>query len=180
MTDTTDEDGEWRPEGGDHTTLEEKLEATATKLSRVEQQMAAFQKHRLAREADMTRNSPPVGSASHVPFDDEPLAFPVSSGEEAPDEDTILTPRPSEREGKAPVHHRRGPLPDEACREAHELGDQVMADIKALAVKYGKPVQCILEEAGLKKIATRAEQRWNLHQKWYAFTQPRSESGESL
>ncbi|KIK73470.1 hypothetical protein PAXRUDRAFT_29251 [Paxillus rubicundulus Ve08.2h10] len=47
-----------------------------------------------------------------------------------------------------------------------------MKALQELAVQYGKPVQRILEEAVLKKLATRGEQQWNLHQKWYAICHP--------
>ncbi|KIJ13092.1 hypothetical protein PAXINDRAFT_14143 [Paxillus involutus ATCC 200175] len=81
-------------------------------------------------------------------------------------------PRSSASVAKVKSAHRPGPLPDEACRKAHELGDSVMKALQELAVQYGKPVQRILEEAGLNKLATRGEQQWNLHQKWYAICHP--------
>ncbi|KAF8833052.1 hypothetical protein BDN67DRAFT_986285, partial [Paxillus ammoniavirescens] len=62
----------------------------------------------------------------------------------------------------ATFHHHR----------AHKLGDSIMKALQELAVQYGKPVQHILKEAGLKKLATRGKQQWNLHQKWYAICHP--------
>jgi hypothetical protein len=99
------------------------------KLSGVEQQIAAFQKHCVAADSDITRCPPPGSSAHHVLSDEELLVFLSSSGDEGTDEDTKATLCQSKGKGKASDPHQPGPLPDEACREVHELGDQVITEI---------------------------------------------------
>ncbi|KIJ05568.1 hypothetical protein PAXINDRAFT_21189 [Paxillus involutus ATCC 200175] len=143
--------------------------------SAFEQKMAMFHRRRVAQ----TVSDIPDGDTQSL--DEEPLFFPASDEEvlrlaegvdQSDENDEGQHPRSSASVAKVKSAHRPGPLPDEACRKAHELGDSVMKALQELAVQYGKPVQHILEEAGLKKLATRGEQRWNLHQKWYAICHP--------
>ncbi|KIJ17302.1 hypothetical protein PAXINDRAFT_10148 [Paxillus involutus ATCC 200175] len=147
----SDKDDEWHPEDSYHTKHAEKFEATIYKEA---------VRSRTADSCIPEALCPPPGSsAHHVLSDEELLVFLSSSGDEGTDEDTKATLCQSKGKGKASDPHQPGPLPDEACRE-----------------RYGKPVQHILGEAGLKKIATRGKRCWNLHQKWYAFTHPRSDN----
>jgi hypothetical protein len=149
--------------------------------SAFERKMVMFHRRRVAQ----TVSDIPDGDTQSL--DEEPLFFPASD-EEVPhlaegvdqsnENDEGQHPRSSASVAKVKSAHRPGPLPDKACRKAHELGDSVMKALQELAVQYGKPVQRILEEAGLKKLATRGEQRWNLHQKWYAICHPITDNGK--
>jgi hypothetical protein len=152
-----------------------------SKLSAVEQQMAMFRRrmleHTVSGIPDDVARSPSEESLWFPPSDDE-----VPSRDQGIDQPDEIHDEEYQRSGasraKGKGVHRPGPLPDEACRKAQEFGDGVMQHLKELAMQYGKPVQRILEEAGLKKLATRGEQRWNLHQKWYAFCHPITEDGK--
>ncbi|KAF9231671.1 hypothetical protein BU15DRAFT_82113 [Melanogaster broomeanus] len=146
-----DDDADWEPPNQDALKQAHRPTKSQSKVSTVEKQMARFHQRLLLQTV-------------------------VDQPDGTDDEDDRHSNGASKAKGKRV--HRPGPLPDEACQKAHELGDSVMKALQELAVEYGKPVERILEEAGLKKLVTRAEQRWNLHQKWYAFCHPITEGGK--
>ncbi|KAF9235691.1 hypothetical protein BU15DRAFT_77716 [Melanogaster broomeanus] len=172
-----DDDADWEPPNQDALKQAHRPTKSQSKVSTVEKQMARFHQRLLLQTVTDTPNTLPQSPADEplwfLPSDDEVVDQPDGTD----DEDDRHSNGASKAKGKRV--HRPGPLPDEACQKAHELGDSVMKALQELAVEYGKPVERILEEAGLKKLATRAEQRWNLHQKWYAFCHPITE-GESV
>ncbi|KAI5990793.1 hypothetical protein EDC04DRAFT_2911780 [Pisolithus marmoratus] len=72
-----------------------------------------------------------------------------------------------------------GRLPMEAICEAQALGMCTMQEAQAIADKYGKMLISIMTAAGLTSKATWVESVWNMHQAWYAHTNPKV-SGEHM
>ncbi|KAI5996095.1 hypothetical protein EDC04DRAFT_2909970 [Pisolithus marmoratus] len=66
-----------------------------------------------------------------------------------------------------------GRLPMEAICEAQALGMHTMQEAQVIADKYGKMIS-IMTAAGLTSKATRVESVWNMHQAWYAHTNPKA------
>ncbi|KAI6015822.1 hypothetical protein BKA83DRAFT_4498528 [Pisolithus microcarpus] len=70
--------------------------------------------------------------------------------------------------------HKRGRLPLAAIKKAQELGMHTAKEAQAIADEYGKTLASIMAAAGLTTRATRAESVWNMHQAWYAGTNPKT------
>ncbi|KAI6025467.1 hypothetical protein EDC04DRAFT_2606255 [Pisolithus marmoratus] len=70
-------------------------------------------------------------------------------------------------------------LPMEAICEAQALGMCTMQKAQAIADKYGKMLISIMTATGLTSKATQVESVWNMHQAWYAHTNPKA-SGEHM
>ncbi|KAI6119182.1 hypothetical protein EDD16DRAFT_1706870 [Pisolithus croceorrhizus] len=69
--------------------------------------------------------------------------------------------------------HRCGRLPLAAIKKAQALGMRTAREAQAIADEYGKTLASIMAAAGLTTKATRAESVWNMHQAWYAATDPK-------
>ncbi|KAI6012370.1 hypothetical protein EDC04DRAFT_2904881 [Pisolithus marmoratus] len=69
---------------------------------------------------------------------------------------------------------KRGRLPMEAIREVQALGMCTMQEAQVIADKYGKMLISIMTATGLTSKATQAESVWNMHQAWYAHTNPKA------
>ncbi|KIK11117.1 hypothetical protein PISMIDRAFT_123268 [Pisolithus microcarpus 441] len=70
--------------------------------------------------------------------------------------------------------HRHGRLPLVAIKKAQELGMCTAREAQAIADEYGKTLASIMAAAGLTMRATWAELIWNMHQAWYAGTNPKT------
>ncbi|KIO04857.1 hypothetical protein M404DRAFT_25939 [Pisolithus tinctorius Marx 270] len=69
-------------------------------------------------------------------------------------------------------------LPLEAIRKAQALGMRTTQEAQVIADEYGKTLGSIMAAAGLTTKATRAESVWNMHQAWYAHTNPKVSAGQ--
>ncbi|KAI6021051.1 hypothetical protein EDC04DRAFT_2607392 [Pisolithus marmoratus] len=74
---------------------------------------------------------------------------------------------------------KRGRLPMDAICEVQALGMCTIQEAQVIADKYGKMLISIMTAAGLTSKATQAESVWNMHQAWYAHTNPKA-SGEHM
>ncbi|KAI6109059.1 hypothetical protein EDD16DRAFT_1711592 [Pisolithus croceorrhizus] len=129
-----------------------------------------------------------------------PLDFPTSSKDTMDIEDTVKYRKPKRKSdhvltkaSEAPdldqedepgtesnlYAHRHGRLPLAAIKKAQELGMHTAQEAQAIADEYGKTLASIMAAAGLTTKATWAESVWNMHQAWYAGTNPKM-SDENL
>ncbi|KIO15003.1 hypothetical protein M404DRAFT_119469, partial [Pisolithus tinctorius Marx 270] len=69
---------------------------------------------------------------------------------------------------------KHGRLPLEAIRKAQALGMKTTQEAHAIAMQYGKTLTSIMAAAGLTTKAMRAKLVWNMHQAWYAHTNPKT------
>ncbi|KAI6154731.1 hypothetical protein BKA82DRAFT_4347722 [Pisolithus tinctorius] len=69
---------------------------------------------------------------------------------------------------------KHGRLPLEAIRKAQALGMKTTQEAHTIAMQYGKTPTSIMATAGLTTKATRAKSVWNMHQAWYAHTNPKT------
>ncbi|KAI6094556.1 hypothetical protein EDD16DRAFT_1721567 [Pisolithus croceorrhizus] len=69
--------------------------------------------------------------------------------------------------------HRHGRLPLAAIKKAQALGMRTAQEAQAITDEYGKTLASIMAAAGLTTKATQAESVWNMHQAWYAATDPK-------
>ncbi|KIK22840.1 hypothetical protein PISMIDRAFT_101650, partial [Pisolithus microcarpus 441] len=76
--------------------------------------------------------------------------------------------------------HRHGRLPLVAIKKAQELGMCTAREAQAIADEYGKTLASIMAAAGLTTRATWAESIWNMHQAWYARTNPKTSDSKQL
>ncbi|KAI6041021.1 hypothetical protein EDC04DRAFT_2602059 [Pisolithus marmoratus] len=67
-----------------------------------------------------------------------------------------------------------GRLPMEAICEVQALGMCTTQEAQVIADKYGKMLISIMTAAGLTSKATQVESVWNMHQAWYAHTNPKA------
>jgi len=82
-------------------------------------------------------------------------------------------------------HHAKeglkcGRLPMEAIHKAQLLGEHTTQEAQAIVDGYGKTLLSIMTDAGLMTKATWAESVWNLHQAWYASSNPKTSGGMCL
>ncbi|KIN92738.1 hypothetical protein M404DRAFT_36770 [Pisolithus tinctorius Marx 270] len=102
-----------------------------------------------------------------------PLDFPSS-------EDTADTEDTGElRKHKIYLYSAQGRLPIDALQKAQALSAHTTQEAQAIADEYGKTLVSIMAAAGLTTKATWAESVWNIHQAWYASTNPKL-SDESM
>ncbi|KAI5993127.1 hypothetical protein F5J12DRAFT_786008 [Pisolithus orientalis] len=72
-----------------------------------------------------------------------------------------------------------GQLPLEAIQKAQALGMHTTQEAQVIADEYGKTLGSIMAAAGLTTKATHAESVWNMHQAWYAHTNPKASAEET-
>ncbi|KAI6102151.1 hypothetical protein F5141DRAFT_1217732 [Pisolithus sp. B1] len=129
-----------------------------------------------------------------------PLDFPTSSKDTMDIEDTVKYRKPKRKSdhvltkaSEAPdsdqedepgtesnlYAHRHGRLPLAAIKKAQELGMHTAQEAQATVDEYGKTLASIMAAAGLTMKATQVELVWNMHQVWYAGTNPKT-SDENL
>ncbi|KAI6097073.1 hypothetical protein F5141DRAFT_1220326 [Pisolithus sp. B1] len=129
-----------------------------------------------------------------------PLDFPTSSEDTMDIEDTIKYRKPkrksncvltmaseapdSDQEDEPGMESnlyacRCGRLPSAAIKKAQELGMCTAQEAQAIVDEYGKTLASIMATAGLMTKATWVESVWNMHQAWYAGTNPKT-SDENL
>ncbi|KAI6118934.1 hypothetical protein EDD16DRAFT_1519657 [Pisolithus croceorrhizus] len=75
---------------------------------------------------------------------------------------------------------RHGRLPLAAIKKAQQLGKCTTQEAQAIVDEYGKTLASIMAAAGLMTKATQAELVWNMHQAWYAGTNPKMSDGVLL
>ncbi|KAI6097882.1 hypothetical protein F5141DRAFT_1067118 [Pisolithus sp. B1] len=130
-----------------------------------------------------------------------PLDFPTSSEDTMDIEDTVKYRKPKRKSNhiltkasEAPdldqedepgmesnlYACRHGRLPLAAIRKAQELGMHTAQEAQAIADGYGKTLASIMAAAGLTTKATWVESVWNMHQAWYAGTNPKTSDGVLL
>ncbi|KAI6011637.1 hypothetical protein EDC04DRAFT_2905349 [Pisolithus marmoratus] len=68
--------------------------------------------------------------------------------------------------------HKHGRLPLAAIKKAQALRMHTAWEAQAIADEYGKTMVSIMAAAGLMTKATWVESIWNMHQAWYAATDP--------
>ena len=73
-----------------------------------------------------------------------------------------------------------GRIPAELAEKAKAFGLCVNKEAQRLADQYGKSLASVMTAAGLSTKATWNESIWNLHQAWYASTNPKASDGRSL
>ncbi|KAI6017038.1 hypothetical protein EDC04DRAFT_2608197 [Pisolithus marmoratus] len=69
--------------------------------------------------------------------------------------------------------HKCSRLPLAAIKKAQALRMCTAQEAQAIADEYGKTMVSIMAAAGLMTKATQAESVWNMHQAWYAATDPK-------
>ncbi|KAI6009652.1 hypothetical protein F5J12DRAFT_782143 [Pisolithus orientalis] len=75
-------------------------------------------------------------------------------------------------------HPSTPPLPSPSSSEEEE-GAADTEEAQAIADEYGKTLGSIMAAAGLTTKATCAESVWNMHQAWYAHTNPKASAEET-
>ncbi|KAI6003500.1 hypothetical protein F5J12DRAFT_783565 [Pisolithus orientalis] len=76
-------------------------------------------------------------------------------------------------------HFKPGQLPLEAIQRAQALGMCTTQEAQVIADEYGKTLGSIMAATGLTTKATHAESVWNMHQAWYAHTNPKASAEET-
>ncbi|KAI5998980.1 hypothetical protein F5J12DRAFT_784822 [Pisolithus orientalis] len=72
-----------------------------------------------------------------------------------------------------------GQLPLEAIQKAQALGMCTTQEAQVIADEYGKTLWSIMAAGGLTTKATHTESVWNMHQAWYAHTNPKVSAEET-
>ncbi|KAI5999773.1 hypothetical protein F5J12DRAFT_784552 [Pisolithus orientalis] len=106
------------------------------------------------------------------------LANTSSEDEDGPTSDLSQCEDASSAEAGLPCF-KPGQLPLEAIRKAQALGMHTTQEAQVIADEYGKTLGSIMAAAGLTTKATCAESVQNMHQAWYAHTNPKVSAEET-
>ncbi|KAI6102030.1 hypothetical protein EDD16DRAFT_1716190 [Pisolithus croceorrhizus] len=109
-----------------------------------------------------------------------PLEFPTSSEDttDTKDADQYIKDSDLAQEDVLGVQsklqaHRCSRLPLAAIKKAQALGMCTAQEAQAIADEYGKTLVSIMAAVGLMTKATQVQSVWNMHQAWYAATDPK-------
>ncbi|KAI6095848.1 hypothetical protein EDD16DRAFT_1720460 [Pisolithus croceorrhizus] len=102
-----------------------------------------------------------------------PLDFPTSSEDTMDTEDADQYRKSKKSSRILTTASKDSDLAQRMRLKAQALGMRTAREAQAIADEYGKTLASIMAAAGLTTKATRAESVWNMHQAWYAATDPK-------